>query len=361
MRESKCPFMRLTFFILSLAQRASHALSTHLPGAASLSLSSGGDLIVLGAGWVGSRLAARLLERGNRVRVTNRPNLQRKVPYFQPLPLPAHMPRHEFDLASKETWASLPPPETLKAAVLTFATTPALIEPFWEQYLQYVPQVICYSSTAVYRVDEPGQIVREDTPLRETPRALAETYMQDRGATVLTISGIFAEARGARGVCTCLAAYTSSGGALNGRKSVNMVHVKDIIEATAMVLTLPREHHASRLNVGGYHFLLGDLCSHCQHPPIPNVEDVDLSSKRVCSGKLLSCLPRGFSFVEPFQGCSVDQGRHAVAGTDLTQEAGVKVPVNMANMAQIQEANAKVPSSTRNPAIRHGAVPVKGG
>lgn len=53
---------------------------------------------------------------------------------------------------------------------------------------------------------------------------------------MLTISGIFGEPRGARGVCTCLAAYASSGGALNGQKAVNMVHVDDIIMATAHAL-----------------------------------------------------------------------------------------------------------------------------
>ena len=44
-------------------------------------------------------------------------------------------------------------------------------------------------STSVYQIDVPGQRVDEATALCASPRARAETYLQQRGATVLTLSG----------------------------------------------------------------------------------------------------------------------------------------------------------------------------
>lgn len=280
---------------------ASHGHSEDLIiGGSGPAASDGGQVAILGAGWVGSRLAARLVEDGHSVCVTNRPSTAAKPKnsYFQPVELPS-VPRHEFELSQPETWGSLPPPESLRAVVVTFACTGSM-DAFWEAYLSKVPHVICYSSTAVYRVDMPGQLVAEDTPLRATPRALAESYMQERGATVLTISGIFGEPREARGVCRCLASYASSGGALNGRKSVNMVHVDDIIEATSCTLAAADTYRGRRINIGGHHFLLKELIDHCDFPPVPEGVDVDLSSKRVSSERLLrDVLPEGYRFVEP--------------------------------------------------------------
>ena len=193
-----------------------------------------GDVLVLGAGWVGSRLALRLHESGLGVRVTNRPGtaVGAKEPYFQGVELPEVVRRHEFDVTVPESWAGLPDPASLRAVVITFPMQLASVEPFWEAFLRRVPSVVAFSSTSVYQVDVPGQTVDEGTQIKATPRAMAEAYMQERGAAVLTISGIFGEPRGPRGVCTCLAFYSSGGGGLNGAKSVNMVHVRDIIEAT---------------------------------------------------------------------------------------------------------------------------------
>ena len=73
----------------------------------------GGDVLVLGAGWVGSRLALQLQEDGCGVCVTNRPTTvdpNAKNEYFRPVPLPEAVPRYAFDLADESTWAALPPP-----------------------------------------------------------------------------------------------------------------------------------------------------------------------------------------------------------------------------------------------------------
>jgi len=257
-------------------------------------------VLVLGAGWVGSRLAQSLVEDGTPVCVTNRPgtSVDAKPPYFRPVPL--DLPEASvlrFDMAQSETWENLPPPESLSAAVVTFPLSSGP-HGFWDAYLDHVPNVICYSTTSVYQVDQPGERVDEDSPLRETPRALAELYCQERGATLLTISGIFGERRSPRGICTCLSTYTTSGGSLNGNKRVNMVHVDDVLAASKAVLREPQPQ--ARINVAGHHFLLSQLIAHCKHPQIPDGPDTDLSSKCVCSDRLLgSVMPPGYRFVEP--------------------------------------------------------------
>jgi len=264
-------------------------------------------VLVLGAGWVGSRLAQSLLDDGISTIVTNRPgtDVGSKPPYFRPLELPSPpaspcVERREFDLSEPSTWDNLPGPESLAGAVVTFPMVST--EGFWDAYLSKVAAlgrpVLVYSSTSVYRVDTPGQTVDERTPLRETPRALGELYMQDRGATILTISGIFGDQRTPRAICTCLSTYTSAGGALNGRKQINMVHVNDIVKASRVCL-MQSQRRGQRINVAGHHFFLSQLISHCKHPAVPDAPDTDLSSKCVSSDVLQEMMPEGFDFVMP--------------------------------------------------------------
>ena len=219
--SSRCPFMRLLFLFLSMLPSAS-ALSTEaalvLPkGAPTTRLSasrpslaarvpsvcgrdcrrhapatmrrddslirqstglglgpdggggSGGKVLILGAGWMGSRVAAALRKQGEEVEVTHRPrtDLDAKDPYFRPIELPASVPRHEFDLLSPDSWANLPAPETLAAVVVTFPVSLPTAAQFWETYLCDVPTVICYSSTSVYQIDVPGKLLT--SPHRTSP------------------------------------------------------------------------------------------------------------------------------------------------------------------------------------------------
>ena len=181
--------------------------------------SGNGAVLVLGAGWVGSRLANSLIDEGTPVVVTHRPTteLDKKPPYFRPVPLEGRAPHVAFELSEPGSWANLPPPESLNAVVVTFALG-AAPEAFWEQYLSHVRTVLFYSSTSVYHVDTPGQVVDERTPVKGVGRAAAEAFVLERGATVLTVSGIFGERRSPRGKPErfCLSSYTSAGGVLFG-------------------------------------------------------------------------------------------------------------------------------------------------
>lgn len=265
-----------------------------------------GPVLVLGAGWVGSRLAARLSDIGVEVSATNRPNWQsrRKEGYFAPAPL-ADRPvtRFTFDIADRSTWAGLPDPSTVGTAILTFAPSLEDASAFWDAYLGRVPRVISYSTTSVYRVDTPGQKVDEGTSLH-TARAEVDAYMQQRGATILTISGIFGEPRSTRGVCTCLDVYARMGARygsmLKGQKKINMVHVDDIITATAHALN-DDSTVGKRFNVAGLNFCLHELMHHCKYPQAEQAEsevDTDPTSKVVSSDKLLTeVLPPSFNFI----------------------------------------------------------------
>jgi hypothetical protein len=72
-----------------------------------------------------------------------------------------------------------PPPSVFQAAA------------FYDAYLSRVPKVLAYSSTAVYRVDTPGQPVDEKTPLKQTARVQLDAMLQARGALFLACALVF--------------------------------------------------------------------------------------------------------------------------------------------------------------------------
>lgn len=288
-----------------------------------------GGVLVLGAGWVGSRLARKLSDAGLEVHATNRPSTDpmAKDEYFRPVALSGTVQRHSFDLADPATWSSLPPPRELRAVVITFPVALPAVEVFWDEYLRHVPNVLVYSSTSVYQIDRPDQLVDEHTALKPSPRALAENFLQERGATVLTIAGIFGEPRGPRGVCSCLSAYLGSGGVPNGRKRVNMVHEEDIVSATCSCLHAAGAHRGSRINVAGENFELRELVAHCSHTAVDEGCAVfnDLSSKTVSSDFLLDeIMPADFAFVPPLGERRHEQSRLAAKATPVPVKVKVK-------------------------------------
>lgn len=263
-----------------------------------------GAVLILGAGWMGSRLAVKLHGEGRAVHATNRPgtNVYGKDPYFRAVSIPETVSQSRFDLLAPETWGELPDAAGLSAVVLTFPLSLPMGEQFWESYLKHVRgTVLCYSSTSVYQIDSPGQRVDEATSLRPSPRALAETFLQQRGATVLTLSGIYSDAAGPRGVCSCLSGYLASRAPARPDKMINLVHETDVLDATCACLQTPRP--GERFNVAGRGTTLHELLGHCRVAPPPNVVEADaasgadLSSKLVLSDRLLAeLMPQGFDF-----------------------------------------------------------------
>ena len=143
----------------------------------------------------------------------------------------------------------------------------------------------------------------EATTLRAPPRALAESYLQQRGATVLTLSGIVSEAAEARSICSCLRGYLGRASAPHSLgKTINLVHESDIVEVTCTCLQTPRR--GSRFNVAGRHVALRELLRHCDRPGGDAHEGgvfveggSDLSSKTVLSQRIVDeVMPPGFAF-----------------------------------------------------------------
>lgn len=195
--NSKCPFMRLLVLLISLVSLVTPVRAAKPPrlpfGGASLCASAptpvavsrgcrsplralqpstrsrccppsmieeegGGKaekVLILGAGWVGSRLAKKLADEGAQVGVTNRPSTREgaKPPYFRPVNMPEGVkPRVLFEMNDKETWDNLPPASDYDAVVITFPLNSANCEDFFDEYLRGVPKLVCYSSTSVYQV-----------------------------------------------------------------------------------------------------------------------------------------------------------------------------------------------------------------
>lgn len=112
-------------------------------------------VLILGAGWVGSRLAARLSDEGMEVGVTNRPGTGEKVkpPYFRPVTMSSKVkPRVLFEVNDKATWANLPPASEYDAIVVTFPLVSQSCIELFDKYLRHAAHVVCYSSTSVYQV-----------------------------------------------------------------------------------------------------------------------------------------------------------------------------------------------------------------
>ena len=193
----------------------------------------------------------------------------------------------------------------------------------------------------------------EGTALRASPRALAESYLQERGATVLTLSGIVSEAAEARSICSCLRGYLGRASAPHSLgKTINLVHEMDIVEATCACLdrtgrtetgrtsedenesgqasaSVARPIRGARYNVAGRHVSLRELLTLCGDKGGPGAEaheggvfiegGADLSSKTVLSQRLIDeVMPAGFAF----RPIAPDAGEIGEIGAEVGAEVG---------------------------------------
>lgn len=181
-----------------------------------------GPVLILGGGWVGSRVAKYLSARGTPVIVTNRdPSaIGSKAAYFRPLELPPTTPRVAFELERRETWERLPAPEEVSGVIVTFPLTCAdSAAAFHASYLSRARggTVLC-GSTSVYDVQRPGELVTERSPLKaDSARGQVEEMLRQRGCSLLALGGIFGDAEehadlSSRTVCSCLGACRVVGG-----------------------------------------------------------------------------------------------------------------------------------------------------
>mmetsp|Transcript_22467 Transcript_22467/g.60754 ORF Transcript_22467/g.60754 Transcript_22467/m.60754 type:complete len:439 (-) Transcript_22467:428-1744(-) len=280
----------------------------------------GSRVLVLGGGWVGSRVANHLAEQGAQVMVTHRDldAVDAKKPYFKPADLPKSIPRFQFEFERQASWVNLPDPAGISAVIVTFPITDvSLANEFHEAYLSRVPNAIVCSSTSVYEVLVPNQYVTESTPLKaDTARGHAEEALRAQGVTLLALGGIFGSGTALgdiseRSVCSCFAMHTAHAPVSSARKLVNMVHISDILVAMSQLCTTPL--HGERINAVSCTYELRSLLEHCGLSEA-NVDDTlppDTSSKFICNKKLADLLAKGGnSLYEP----ATALPRHELAG-----------------------------------------------
>lgn len=116
------------------------------------------------------------------------------------------------------------------AAVVTLPAHHACPE-FWDLLLDACPHVIVYGTTGIYaRQGLHREPLHEESVIDQThPRATIETKLQQRGATILRLAGIYGPARNPRD-------WLQRGLVGPDDRQVNFIHVTDIATITAHVI-----------------------------------------------------------------------------------------------------------------------------
>lgn len=239
-----------------------------------------GPLLILGAGYVGRSLQAAHADAV----ATHRPGT----------PLgPRELP---FDLTQPASWLGLP---TAGADVVwTFPARPIdQVEAFYYAKLAACRTLIVLGSTSAYRVTTPDELVTEETALDLTqPRVQGEEWLRARGATILQLAGIFGPGRRPL-------TWLQKGLIKNGRKTVNLIHVDDIVAAVEACRRTPQP--GERINVSNGHApawraLVAHYRATGELPADFSLPEADpgLENKRVANEKLRSLLP-GHIFLTP--------------------------------------------------------------
>ncbi|KAJ1636555.1 hypothetical protein T492DRAFT_958645 [Pavlovales sp. CCMP2436] len=276
----------------------------------------GRRVVILGGGWVGSRVANHLADDGADVTVTSRDRADAaaKQAYYQPAELSEQVARQRFELECRESWSNLPPIDNTCDVIVTFpfADAKAAVD-FYGSYLSRARSVLVCSSTSVYEVQLPNQRVTEETPLRsDTARGHAEEELRLRGATLLSLGGIFGDVSeqallpfdaAQRTVCSCLAMHTAPGRPkTSAGKLINLVHIDDIVAAMSACLRVPQP--GSRINLVSCTLALRELALECGLAGSASIDyelPTDVSSKLICNAKLAQLLPPGHRFRSPME------------------------------------------------------------
>lgn len=195
------------------------------------------SIIILGAGYVGGSLLARLQEMRKVQKGT--------LPFQGERPLSETAATHRksasgscvFDLADESTWTN--PPLAGRRVVWTFPAAPLeQVRAFYGRHLREASALIVLGSTSAYQMS-PAQAalapsIRENAPLDTTqPRVQGEEWLRSRGATVLRLAGIYGPGREP-------ANWIRRGRIDDGARIVNLIHVDDIVDAIIAVLEQPQ-------------------------------------------------------------------------------------------------------------------------
>lgn len=188
--------------------------------------------MVLGAGFVGSRVVKRVLSRGASLFTTLDTNQESSAFYprdstnvWAGWQVYASN-RSQFMLSNRSSWHNLPPKPD--AVLVTFPPVPlADIKEFYEAYLCGVPKVIVYGSTSRYKTNEPDEWVSEATEIDlSVPRVQGEEFIRESGGCCLVLSGIYGDER--QPYQWLLKGLVRQ----SGNHYLNLIHVSDIVAVT---------------------------------------------------------------------------------------------------------------------------------
>lgn len=271
-------------------------------------------ILILGGGWVGARFC---LQNPSSHVITARS--KDALQQLKSLGLEAV----EFDLAREDTWANLPPQDSLTATVITFALSASQLPSFEKLFAGHIiaadKPLVCLGTTSVFHAEDHTSVVDESSPLTGmgvtgaslADRVEGENWMLSKGAAIFYLSGIVGdeEEEGVSyGEPRPLRPFFEKGYARNGLKLVNFIHVKDICKIIALFL----KDEAGAIAIKGERvilscgaFRLKDLAKGLGVEPLPEIIPPDKtmnSSKIISTAKLCSMLPANFEWTLPIPG-----------------------------------------------------------
>ena len=197
-------------------------------------------VLVLGCGWVGSRLCLR--NDPSRFIATTRS--VEKLSELTAVGVNAV----QFDLLKEETWSNLPPKSDIEATVITFellGTRLPQLNRLWDTHLATDRPLICLGTSSCFQSGGYHSIVDETAPLTLTERVKGEEWILAKGATVLHLSsihddqvngGLAGDLMKVCGPSRSMKSFISKGYIKNGLRLLNCIHINDICKIINLII-----------------------------------------------------------------------------------------------------------------------------
>lgn len=163
------------------------------------------EILILGSGYTGSRLAHRLREQGHNVTETarSRPDQLR------------------FDMGLRETWKNIPKVD--ETYWLFPAKPPDLVKEFLDLERACLGRILVLGTTSAYQNRIADELITEDSLLEESDlRVSGERLIQNEGGICMRAAGIYGPSRNPL-------RWLRDGRIQNFSKFVNLIHVDDLV------------------------------------------------------------------------------------------------------------------------------------
>jgi nucleoside-diphosphate-sugar epimerase len=183
---------------------------------------------ILGAGYTGTRLIARLARRGDSIAAS------RRAPVPESAGLPATF--FPFELSDPSSWTALPASEC--TVCLFPVDVLAMLPAFASMLAEKSRRTVVLGTTSSYGAASHAGPADVSTPLMRTPRVEGEELLREQGAVVLRCAGIYGPASGLRPARNPLD-WLRAGRIADADRVVNLVHVEDVCTAIIGAMDAP--------------------------------------------------------------------------------------------------------------------------